>query len=136
MSYAGSFGLQQAVFQRLSTDAALSGLVGGDIYDALPVGAVPSLYVSLGPERVKDASSGSAGGAEHEFVVSVVTDASGFAAAKSVATAVSDALVDAPLALARGTLVGLWFHKARAQRTGGGDTRRIDLTFRAQIDGL
>lgn len=136
MSYSGSFGLQQAVYQRLSTDTVLGGLVGSDIYDALPVGAVPALYVSLGPERVKDASSGSAGGAAHEFVVSVVTDASGFAVAKSVAAAVSDALVDAPLSLSRGTLVGLWFTKARAQRTGGGDTRRIDLTFRAQIDGL
>ena len=136
MSYSGSSGLQAAVYQRLISDTAVSALVGADIYDALPSGTLPSLYVSIGPETAEDASSKTGGGARHDFVISVVSDASGFQVAKDVAAAVSDALVDAPLALSRGSLVGLWFLKAKAARSGNDDVRRIDLTFRARVDGL
>jgi len=133
MSYGVSSALQAAVFQRLHTDVALAGLVGTAIFDALPAGAVPPVYVALGPERVKDASDQSGGGALHELVISVVTDQAGFAGAKDVAGRVSDALVDADLTLARGALVNLRFYKATAARVGTGDQRRIDLTFRARV---
>ena len=48
MSYAVSAALQEAVFQQLAGDVALGALVGSAIYDALPPGALPSLYVTLG----------------------------------------------------------------------------------------
>lgn len=53
--------------------------------------------------------------------------------AKTVAGEVSDALVDAPLSLARGSLVGLSFVRAAAKRLDSGDARRIDLTFKARV---
>lgn len=134
MSYGVAAALQTAVYQKLAGDPALTNLVGNHIYDALPSGTVPSLYVALGPEIAKDRSDKSAGGAEHEFTISVVTDTSGFAAAKEAAAAVSDALVDADLALSRGHLIGLWFFRAKAARVGTGDERRINLTFRARVD--
>jgi hypothetical protein len=134
MSYGMAAALQGAVFQTLVADTALAGLVGTDIYDALPSGAVPPLFVALGPEVVRDRSDKTGAGAEHEFTVSVITDASGFAAAKLVAAAVSDALVDAPLVLARGTLVALNFLRAKALRVGAADQRRIDLTFKALVE--
>jgi len=135
MSYASGAALQAAVFQRLSADAALAALIGPAIYDAVPPGTVTGTYVSLGPEDVRDASDATGGGAAHDFTVSVVTDASGFLQAKAVAAAVSDALTQgAPLALARGHLVGLWFLKARARRVETGQMRRIDLSFRARIE--
>lgn len=133
MSYAMSAPLQAAVFQQLYTDPALGALVGEHIFDALPSGAVPSLYVALGPEKVRDASDATGWGALHEFTVSVVSDAAGFATAKTAAGMVSDALVDAELALTRGALVSLRFYKAAAARVGTGDTRRIDLFFRARV---
>jgi len=133
MSYGVSSALQAAVFQKLSGDAALSALVGAAIFDALPAGVVPPLYVALGPERVKDASDQTGGGAVHEVLISVVTDQAGFAGAKDVAGLISDALVDADLSLARGKLVSLRFYKAAAARVGTGDQRRIDLTFRARV---
>lgn len=134
MSYASGAALQAAVFQRLAADAALAALVGTAIFDAVPPGTVTGTYVSLGPEDVRDASDTTGGGALHEFTVSVVTDASGFLQAKAVAVAVSDALTGAPLVLARGHLVGLWFLKARARRVQTGEMRRIDLSFRARIE--
>lgn len=133
MSYALSGPLQAAVFQQLFNDPALSALVGDSIFDALPSGAVPPLYVALGPEKVRDASDATGGGALHELTISVVSDAAGFATAKAAAGLVSDALVGADLELSRGALVSLNFYKAAAARVGTGDTRRIDLFFRARV---
>ena len=133
MSYAMSQALQTAVYGRLSTDAALTDLVGTAIFDALPPGDVPALYVALGPEKVRDASDADGQGAIHEFTISVVTGLSGFASAKVAAAAISDALTTGPLALNRGQALSLRFHKAAAARVGTGDTRRIDLIFRARL---
>lgn len=134
MSYAIGAALQAAVYQRLASDAALGALVGGAIYDSIPPGTATGTYVSLGPEDVRDASDQVGRGALHEFTVSVVTDQAGFQSAKSVAAAVSDALSDADLVLARGRLVGLWFLSARARRVEKADIRRIDVTFRARVE--
>ena len=136
MSYAVSGALQAAIYARLLGDGALGALVGSNIFDALPQGSLPPLYVSIGPETAQEASDVSGAGAWHDFIVSVVTDNAGFQSAKDTAGAVSDALVGADLTLSRGRLVGLWFRKAKATRETGG-LRRIDLTFRARVeDGL
>jgi hypothetical protein len=134
MSYGVAAALQAAVYQRLMADVVLDTLVGDAVYDAVPPGTVTGTYVSLGPEDAKDASDQVGRGASHDFVVSVVTDQAGFQTVKAAASAVSDALTGAALALARGRLVGLWFVKARARRVEEADVRRIDLTFRARVE--
>ena len=134
MSYGVAKALQVAVYGRLVEDATLTGLVGTAIYDALPTGTLPPLYVALGPEVVRDKSDKTGAGAEHEFTVSVVTDTAGFATAKDAAAAVSDALVDAPLTLTRGILVSLNFYRAQAARVGSSAIRQINLTFRARVE--
>ena len=63
MSYGASSALQSAVFQKLTSDPTLSGLVGTDIFDALPNGTLPETYVLLGGEVVVDASDGTGDGA-------------------------------------------------------------------------
>ncbi len=131
MTYAVSSALQSAVYQRLVSDSEVQSLVGGAIYDALPSGTLPSIYVSLGPEKVRDISDQLVSAAEHEFVVSVVTDQTGFSAAKAAAGAVCDALAGAQMTLSRGTLTALNFHRAEAVRSG--DQRRIDLKFKARV---
>lgn len=134
MSYGVSAALQSAIYQRLTADTALVALVGADIYDTVPTGTVPSTYVSLGTEDVTDKSDKSGRGAIHIFTVSVVTDAAGFQSAKTIAGAISDAILDAELILSRGTLIYLNFEKAAARRVGDGETRRIDIKFRAQVE--
>lgn len=134
MSYGVGAALQAAVFGALTSDATLAGLVGSAIYDVVPSGTVPTLYVSLGPEEVRDRSDKTGRGANHVFTVSVVTEVPGFQAAKEVAAAVSDALVDAPLVLSRGVLVSLSFERARAFRERDGARRRIDLRFAARVE--
>jgi len=93
MTYALSTGLQAAVFLALTADAGLNALVGTAIFDAPPGGVLPAAYVLLGEEDVRDRSDVSAGGAVHDFTISVYSGADGFTSAKAIAGAVSDALV-------------------------------------------
>jgi hypothetical protein len=135
MSYGASAALQAAVFARLAGDAAVSAGVGDAIYDAPPAGALPVTFVMIGAEEVRARGDATGAGAEHRFTVSVLSRAGGYQEAKTVAGAVCDALDGAELSLVRGRLVGLWFDRARAARTGrAGDIRRIDLRFRARIE--
>ena len=102
MSYAIGAALQSAVFAAVSGDLVVQGLVGRDVFDALPAGSLPLTYVVMGEEDVQAKSDVSANGAVHRFTVSVFSDVAGFLGAKAVAVAVSDVLVDADLTLARG----------------------------------
>lgn len=134
MSYGVAAALQAAVFQHLSADSALAALVGTAIYDAVPTGTLPSLYVMLGPEEARDRSDATGSGAWHKLTVAVVTDGAGFHQAKQVAATISDALHGAALTLTRGRLVDLSFERARAKLEGTGEARRIDMTFRARVE--
>ncbi|MEM6371512.1 MAG: DUF3168 domain-containing protein [Pseudomonadota bacterium] len=134
MSYAVSAALQSAVFAAISTDPGVVAAVGAAVYDALPSGTLPDLYVSLGPEDVRAEDDKTGSGSAHRFVVSVVTDVPGFRMAKEAAGAVSDALHGADLTLARGRLVSLQFQRARAFKIEKATGRRIDLTFRARVE--
>ena len=133
MSYAISGALQAAVFEALSADLALGALVGSAVYDAVPAGSVPEIYVRLGSETVREASDGSGAGAVHFLTVSVITSSPGFASAKAAAAAVSDALHDADLTLTRGNLISLRFERATARRIDAASARQIDLRFRAWV---
>lgn len=129
MSYGVAAALQAAVYQRL-----VAWLPGVAIHDALPPGSGSGTFVILGPEDALDAGDKTGGGAEHRFLVSVVSDATGFLEAKQIAVQISDALVDADLPLSRGRLVGLRFLKAQARRVDQGEARRIDLRFAARVE--
>lgn len=137
MSYRAAAALQTAVYVRLQTDATLSDLVGDAVFDAMPVDPPSGTYVALGPEEAKDASDVTGRGAQHDFIVSVLSgtaEGRGFQAVKEAAVAVTEALEDKPLTLDRGVLAGLWFLRAKARRAEGGAGRRVDLTFRARVD--
>lgn len=133
MSYGAGVALQAAVYQQLRTNEALADLVGDAIFDAMPVTAPSGIYVSLGPEEVRDASDSTARGSRHDFVISVMAGSdsgAGFGAVKAAA----DALEAGGLVLSRGQLAGLWFLRATARRVKSGAARQVDLTFRARID--
>ena len=133
MSYAHSLALQSAIYSALGTDPAVTAIVGDAIFDAMPAGEVPPIYVLLGAEEVTDASDQTGEGSWHHVALHVVTSEQGFAPAKRVAAAAYLALNNAPLALDAGHLVGLHFRKARARRHPDGVHREIVVTFRARI---
>lgn len=131
MSYAAAAALQAAVYQRLTGWPTLAGV---SVVDALPAQTGRGTFILMGPETVNDQSDKTALGAEHLFQISVISDAQGFMPAKTAAAQVSAALVGAALTLTTGSLVGLSFVRAAAKRLNVGDSRRIDLTFRARIE--
>jgi hypothetical protein len=131
MSYSAAAALQGAIYQTLSTASGLSGV---PVVDAVPSGGGVGTFVLIGPEEVLDQSDKSGGGAEHRIMVSVISDASGFLAAKSVATEISECLVGATPLLSVGRIVGIRFLRAVARRLENGDGRRVDLTFRVRVE--
>ncbi|MEP5632263.1 MAG: DUF3168 domain-containing protein [Tateyamaria sp.] len=134
MSYAASAALQSAIFAAISSDVDVVAAVGDAVFDAIPSGVLPSLYISLGSEVVREQGDKTGAGTAHQFVVSVVTDVPGFRIAKEVAGTVCDVLEDADLTLTRGRLVSLQFRRARAFKIDKGAGRQIDLTFRARVE--
>lgn len=132
MSYLLSGALQTAVYQALTADATLMGLVGGAVYDALPAGAVPELYVMLGAERVRDRSDYEVQAALHEFAITILSDEAGYLGAKEAAARVSEVLNRAQLTLTRGRLVQLDFYKANARQRA--NRREVELWFRAVVE--
>ncbi|MDD9716578.1 DUF3168 domain-containing protein [Dinoroseobacter sp. PD6] len=134
MSYALSGILQRAIYQHLVGDAVLQSLVGDAIYDAVPTGVLPTTYITLGPENAVARADRSSAATRHDFVISVHTEKDGFQAIKEVAGAISDALVDAPLSLSRGSLSTLEFLRAKARRSSNSQMRQVDLWFRARIE--
>lgn len=135
MSYGMAAALQKAVYELLVTDPGLAELVDGQVFDGVPGGTVPGTYVSIGPEEVRDRSDVTGQGALHRFTVSVISAEDGFATVKTVAATVTDALHGADPVLERGRLVGLWFERASARRTGQAELlRQIDLRFRARVE--
>lgn len=131
MSYQAAAALQTAIFGALTAAPALAGV---SVVDAMPPGTSPGTFVLIGPEVAVDQSDGTGAGAEHRFAVSVISDASGFMTAKTVAASVSQVLLSGGMTLGTGHLVSVNFQRAVAQRLDEGATRRIDLTFRARVD--
>ena len=139
MSMALSGELQGAIYGALTGDSALVALVGAEIYDApLPSGGSLPLgeHVTLGEEVVKPFGSVTSSGGVHDFDVAVHSTANGFAAAKVVAAAVSNALVDVNLTVVGGHLVSLRFVKAKAKRGIAPELRWIEMRFRAVVEDI
>lgn len=135
MSYALSGPLQSAIYNLLMSDTEVTALIGTSIFDALPAGARPETYITMGEEEVRDQSDSSGSGALHRFEISVVTETAGYAQIKLIAAAVSDAVLGSDLNLSRGRVVNMSFERASARRSGkAGRMRRVDLRFRARVE--
>ena len=132
MSYVLTGVLQSAVYAALSSDTALMALVDGAVFDALPPGRVPQLYVTLGAERVRDRSDYDTDAAMHEFAVTVMSDAPGYLSAKEAAARISEVLDGADLNLSRGRLIRLDFYKATARQRA--NRREVEIWFRAFVE--
>lgn len=134
MSYAHSAQLQRLVYDRLTSDAELTALVGANVFDTAPSGQLPELYVVLGTEKVSDASDISGQASVHELLISVVTSATGFLSAKEAAGHISRVLDLGGVDLTGCRLTQLRFSRADAKREADGSLRRIDMIFRARMD--
>lgn len=135
MSYQNAAAVQVALFDLLSGDATLAGLVPGGIFDAPPPATPQGTYVVLGEEDVIDRSDVTGPGAEHRVLVQVVSDAAGFLTSKTAAARIGEILPGSQPSLSSGRVVAIWFHQAQARRAEGAALRRIDLRFRVRVEG-
>lgn len=136
MSYGAASALHDVILETLRSSDEVTARVGSDIFDSVPPGTLPALYIATGPETVRDASDFLEQAAEHDFVISVIGNGASFQAVKDTARAVNDVVLQSTLTLTRGTLVALRFLKAEARRDRDAALRQIDLTFRARIDAI
>jgi hypothetical protein len=136
MTYACAWALQRAIYAALTADAAIASEVEGRIWDEPPNGAdiadPAGPYLLIGEDRAEPWSTVSDRGAAHALTLTVVAPAGGFAAAKRVAGAVCDVMLDLP-PLVRGRVVNASFLGGRARRDSGGG-RRVDLRFRVVVE--
>ena len=127
--------LQKALFQALSGDGVLTGLIGaGRIFDR-QVTRAPLPYIVFGEIVSQDWSTASETGSEHRVTIDVWSGAEGRAQAQAIAAAIHDILHDADLPLADGfVLVSLRHGETRTARETGRRRHRARLVFRAAID--
>lgn len=127
-----SWPLQKALYAALNGSSAVTDL--GAVYDAPPADA-PSDYVVLGEDLVR--RKGAPGDVLHlhDIVITVYSDADGFARAKALSAAVLGTLEDGPLSVEAARVVDLMFERARARRTRKG-ARRIEMRFRIILEDI
>jgi hypothetical protein len=131
MPTAASAALRVAIHDALSTDAALTNILGGPkIYDEPPRSAVFP-YVTLGEARIADFSAGSEPGEEHLLTLHAWSRQGGHREAHTIAGALLQALDDAPLALADHRLINFRFSVADVRREADGRTYHALVRFRA-----
>ncbi|MCI4661463.1 MAG: DUF3168 domain-containing protein [Neomegalonema sp.] len=138
MTAALSWPLQQALYARLAADEALSSLLPGPaLVDSPPHDARDHLrppYILLGDESIAPLADQTHLGARHRFSLTIHSAAPGFAEAKRIAAALSDALIRRPLALTRGTCIRLDFISGQTRRLDTEQRRELTLTFEAALE--
>src|SRR5262245_28445941 len=112
--------LRAAIHTALVADTPLTALLGGPkVYDEPP--ANPGFpYVTLGEAGVRDFSTGSEDGEEHQLTLHAWSRQGGHREAHLVAGALLQALDDAPLTLSGHRLVNLRFSFADVRRETDG----------------
>jgi hypothetical protein len=123
--------LQQAVYEKLSEDAAIAAITGpGRVFDRRITRAEPP-YLVLGEAVSSDYSTGDEPGTEHRFEVEAWTGQNGRKEAVELADAVRSALHEADLALSGATLVNLRHERTVSRRAPKSALHVARLRFRA-----
>ena len=123
--------LQAAIFERLTGDATLTGLVGADgVTDRiLPRPKLP--LVVLRSIDSSDYGTASEGGEVHVISIEVWSEAAGNREAQAIAARVRVLLDDVPLALDGAHLVSILHRTTSQRRDGKSRFHRAELRFRA-----
>ncbi len=126
-----AFALQQAIFSKLTADAATLAAIGGArIYDDVPA-RTEFPFVTFGQSTERDWSTGSEQGFEHTITLHAWSRGQGRKEAQAVIAAARDALHDSDLPLAGHRLVNLRHEYSEVRRDNDGETFPGIARFRA-----
>jgi hypothetical protein len=128
--------LQKAIYNTLTSDGALTDLLGGQrIYDEVPRGA-EFPYVTLGQSTVRDWSTATDDGEEHVLTLHVWSEANGHREATEIIGALRGALHDRELGVSGHRLVNLRQEFAEARREPDGEAYHALVRYRAVTEPL
>ncbi|MEX6505621.1 DUF3168 domain-containing protein [Jiella sp. M17.18] len=128
--------LQETIFATLTSDAALTTMLGGPkVFDRRPEHAVFP-YLTLGRTAVVDWSTGTEDGAEHILTLHVWAKGGGKAETYEIMDQVSRKLDDAHLTLPGHHLVNLQLQFAEARQEPDSPAYHGILRFRAVTEPL
>ncbi|MEZ5818329.1 MAG: DUF3168 domain-containing protein [Hyphomicrobiaceae bacterium] len=131
-----SFALQKSIYEALSADAGLVGLLGsGRIFDDAPQRtAMP--YLTFGQSTLRDWSTGTEPGDEHLVTLHVWSRAEGRREAQEVMQALRNALHERALVLEGHRLINLRHELSEARREADGQTYHGIVRLRAVTEPL
>ena len=131
MPEVASWSLQRGVYQALAGSVDLTTLLGGvRVYDDAPQ-AAPYPFITLGQSVVRDWSTGTEDGAEHDLTLHVWSRSGGKKQVHQIIEAIRTVLHDQPLTLADHHLVNLRHELSEARLDPDGDTFHGIVRYRA-----
>ncbi|MFF2320933.1 DUF3168 domain-containing protein [Agrobacterium sp. NPDC058088] len=122
--------LLQAIFARLTGDAALTALIPGGVVDRLLSRAVLPCIV-IGDLESRDYSTATEKAEEHFLSLHIWSDANGRKGAGEIAALVKNLLDDSALSIAGASLVNLQLLSSRSRRDGKTRNFVEEMRFRA-----
>jgi hypothetical protein len=136
MSASPAIALRRAALARLAADARLTTLLGAaKIFDEAPR-ANGAPYALFAEWQMRDWSTGDGRGAEHFFVVAVISTERGTREAIKISQRVVELLDEAALTLEDHALIDLRFQTMETRREQNGRFARANLRFRATTEAL
>ena len=131
MAEVASWSLQRGVYQALAGSVDLTTLLGGiRVYDHAPQ-AAPYPFITLGQSVVRDWSTGTEDGAEHDLTLHVWSRSGGKKQVHQIIEVIRTVLHDQPLTLADHHLVNLRHELSEARLDPDGDTFHGIVRYRA-----
>jgi Protein of unknown function (DUF3168) len=131
MAEVATWALQRGVYQALAGSSDLTALLGGTrIYDDAPQ-AAPYPFVTLGQSVIRDWSTGTEDGAEHNLTLHVWSRSGGKKQVHQIIEAIKEVLHDQPVTLADHHLINLRHEFSEARPDPDGDTFHGIVRYRA-----
>jgi hypothetical protein len=131
MAQVASWALQRGVYQALAGSLDLTTLLGGvRVYDRAPQ-AAPYPFITLGQSVVRDWSTGTEDGAEHNLTLHVWSRSGGKKQVLEIIEAIKGVLHDQPLLLPDHHLINLRHELSEARLDPDGDTFHGIVRYRA-----
>lgn len=130
MAEVASWALQRGIYQALAGSSDLTAMLGGArMYDDARGAAFP--FITLGQSVVRDWSTGTEDGAEHDLTLHVWSRAGGKKQVHEILEAIRAVLHDQPLMLADHHLINLRHEFCEARLDPDGDTFHGIVRYRA-----
>jgi Protein of unknown function (DUF3168) len=131
MAEVARWSLERGVYQALAGSVDLTTLLGGvRVYDDAPQ-AAPYPFITLGQSVVRDWSTDTEDGAEHDLTLHVWSRSGGKKQVHQIIEAIRTVLHDQPLTLADHHLVNLRHELSEARLDPDGDTFHGIVRYRA-----